>query len=147
MLGTDDEKSAFDLQYKVLRAGYEGSLVVAGKGTTTLYWLSGLIFVSDLIFYFINSQQGYLIAAFLVPAIFLPLAYWSKKKPFEALLSALIIYVTIIVADAVVSPVTLVRGIIVKVIIVGFLFRGVKAAYEARKVRNELNQRHWMQNL
>lgn len=145
--GSEQEKSDFDLQYKTQRAAYEGSLQEASKGTKALYWLAGLVFVGNFVLYAVSDVKeiSYPIVGALIAILFIILAQWSKKKPYEALLSALIIYIVLMVADGIAEPSTLVKGFLVKFIIIGFLGRGVKAANEARKKWAELESRHWDQ--
>lgn len=143
--GTFEEKDKFDLDYKIKRAELEGAKEVAQQGTKTLYWLAGLIFGSNLIFYAINKQSVYLITGVLIPVIFLLLAQWSKKKPFTALVTALVFFATIIIADALDDPLTIFRGIIVKFIVIFYLAKGIKSARNAQQIQEELAQLNWNQ--
>lgn len=64
---------------------------------------------------------------------FLALAAWSSRNAFAAVLTGLVLYIALILASAAVSPITLVQGIIIKILIVGFLIGGLRAALKQRR--------------
>ncbi|ATC65261.1 hypothetical protein CMV30_15600 [Nibricoccus aquaticus] len=66
-------------------------------------------------------------------AIYVGLWIWGKKAPFAALLTALIIFLTVHLLDAVFEPANLFRGIIVKVILVAGLSTALKKAYTKKR--------------
>ena len=74
-------------------------------------------------------------------AIYFGLWIWGKKAPFAALLTALIIFVTVHLLDAVFEPTNLVRGIIVKVAVIVGLSTALKKAY-TKKREAELEASH-----
>jgi len=53
---------------------------------------------------------------------------WSKKSPFSAFVTALSIYLGVMVLSAIVDPKTIIQGIIVKVAVIAALINGIKAA-------------------
>jgi hypothetical protein len=65
--------------------------------------------------------------------IFLGLWFWAKYQPFPAALTALIIFVTVNLADAVLSPQGIASGIVIKLIILYGLIVAVKSGYALRK--------------
>ena len=86
-----------------------------------------------------------LIAGILLPVIFLLLAQWSKKKPFTAMVVALVFYVTMILADAFANPLNIASGIILKVIVIGAMIKAIKGAREAQNIMQDLEARNWNQ--
>lgn len=58
--------------------------------------------------------------------------FWSKKTPFPAFVTALSIYLGVMVLSAVVDPKTIVQGIIVKIAVIAALINGIKAAIPTR---------------
>ena len=99
----------------------------------TLYWMAGISFVYGL-FYFIRIQDSAsLIIQTIISMVYLVLAYWSQKKPFAALLSGLLLYLTIIATLAIVEPTSISSGIIFKIIIITFLSKGVYSASQSAK--------------
>lgn len=57
---------------------------------------------------------------------------WSKKSPFSAFVTALSIYLGVIVLNVIVDPKTIVQGIIVKIVVIVALINGIKAAIPTR---------------
>lgn len=53
---------------------------------------------------------------------------WSKKTPFSAFVTALSVYLGVMVLSAIVDPKTIIQGVIVKVAVVVALINGIKAA-------------------
>ena len=69
-------------------------------------------------------------------AVMLGLWFWSKKALLAAVITALGIYVAVIVASALFDPKTLAQGIIMKVIVISGLAKGVQSALAARKLES-----------
>jgi hypothetical protein len=68
-------------------------------------------------------------------AVMCGLWIWSKRGAvLPAIISALGIYVTVIVASALYDPTTLVHGILVKIIVITALAKGVQSTLAARKL-------------
>jgi hypothetical protein len=143
--GTEFEKNEFDYAYEVKRYELEKAREVVKGGTTTLYVLAGLIFAGDLILYFTSDKVELLLVAILLPLIFVALAQWAKKKPFSAMVVALVFYVTIILADAFANPMTMVNGLILKIIVIGAMIKAIKGAREAQNIMQDLEARNWNQ--
>ena len=61
------------------------------------------------------------------------LAFWSRRAPLPALMTGAGIYAVVVVTNALISPATLGQGIIVKIIIVSFLWRAIQAALRQQK--------------
>jgi hypothetical protein len=57
---------------------------------------------------------------------------WSKKAPFPAFVTALSIYVGVMVLSAIVDPKSIIQGIIVKIAVIAALTNGIKAAIPTR---------------
>ena len=64
--------------------------------------------------------------------VFAGLAFWTKKRPYTALLCALIFYVSLIVIAAVLDPATILQGWILKVIIIILLLLGLRNGKESQ---------------
>lgn len=67
--------------------------------------------------------------------LFAGLAFWTKKKPFAALLTALILYGSLLILDAVFDPSTIYKGLILKIAIIVSLITGLRNAKEAQDLR------------
>jgi len=66
--------------------------------------------------------------------VMLGLWMWSKRSLLPAIITALGIYVTVILASALYDPKSLAQGVIVKVIVIVALAKGVRAALATRKL-------------
>lgn len=60
--------------------------------------------------------------------VFIGLFFWARRSPLPALMTALVLFVTVHVADAVLDPAALYRGIVMKVVVVLALLGGIRAA-------------------
>ena len=67
--------------------------------------------------------------------IFVGLAFWTKKRPYTALMTALIIYGSLVLLDAIVDPSTIIKGIVLKIGIIIVLISGLRNAKEAVELR------------
>lgn len=65
--------------------------------------------------------------------IFLSLYFWARSNPFPAALTALILYITLVGADAALDPSNAWRGILIKIIIILGLAKAVQSGYAVRK--------------
>lgn len=111
---------------------------------TTLYVLAGLFTLLGVIYYFTNKENEQLALAVLLTnvilsAIFLALASWSKKKPAAAIISGLVLYVLVQLIAIIEDPANIVKGIILKVIIIIYLIKGMQSALEAEKIKKQHN--------
>jgi len=72
----------------------------------------------------------------VIIAIYVALAVWSNKKAYEALITAMVIFLLLYIAGGLLDPVNFIRGILVKVFVVVALFNGIRAAKEAKALRS-----------
>lgn len=79
------------------------------------------------------EHRGVLVVNIILSVIMLVLAWWSKFKPLSAILIATAIYAAVIVISAIIEPMSLLQGIIMKIIIIGVLVKGIKASLAARE--------------
>ena len=75
---------------------------------------------------------GVLIVNLIIAAIMVGLAFWSKRSPLPAVMVAAATYIVVVVVSAIADPATLSQGWIVKIIIIAYLFKGIKAALALR---------------
>lgn len=113
----------------------------AGNGSGWILALAILQLVGGLIMYGITATKApageasviVLISTMGLAAVFFGLWVWGRKSPFPALLTALIVFVTFHLLDAVLDPLSLLRGIIVKIVILVGLGTALKKAYVAKR--------------
>lgn len=75
---------------------------------------------------------GVLIVNLILAAVMGALSLWARRSPLPAVLIATATYVVVIVANAIADPATIGQGWIVKIIVIAFLFKGIKAALALR---------------
>ena len=77
--------------------------------------------------------------AFIVA--FVVLAFWTKKKPYTAIICALVLYIILIILNAIIDPTSIIKGIIFKIFVFGALFKGLKDAKEAQQMREQMGMK------
>lgn len=70
---------------------------------------------------------------------FVLLGLWTKKKPYYAIVSALVLYIAFIALNAILDVTSLYKGIIVKVIIMVLLIKGLKDAKAAQQMKEQFD--------
>ncbi|HEY5408336.1 MAG TPA: hypothetical protein VIJ92_14675 [Ginsengibacter sp.] len=76
----------------------------------------------------------------VVAVIFLLLGFWTKVKPYTAIISGLIIYILLWIGDAIYDPTYIYKGILIKVFIIIYLIKGLKDAKEAQAMKSMLGK-------
>lgn len=111
---------------KVARGGY----ILYGVGIFTL--LGGFIVFSQ------TEDVAIMISTLIIAGTFIALGVWSKKKPFEAFVAGLSIYIVFLILNALIDISTLFHGILWKGLIIAGLFYGLKAAKEVKELEKGL---------
>lgn len=109
------------------------------QARNTIFIVAAIQFLFGIVSgYQIGSETGWLVFAVtgFIAIIFLALGIWTKKKPYTAILIALILYSSLLAIDLIIQPSTVLKGIIIKLFIIGYLIRGLGKAKEAQ---------HWAQ--
>lgn len=69
---------------------------------------------------------------YLLGAIMIALFVWSRGSPFPAMLTALCVYVVVVVLGVILDPATLLKGLILKIVVITSLVGGMNAALAER---------------
>jgi peptidoglycan/LPS O-acetylase OafA/YrhL len=69
---------------------------------------------------------------------FILLGFWTKKKPYTAIVSALILYIVFIIFNAALDVSTIYKGIIMKIVIIVLLVKGINDAREAQRMQEQI---------
>lgn len=69
---------------------------------------------------------------------FIALGFWTKKKPYYAIIGALVLYGLFITLNALLDISTLFKGIILKIIIISLLIKGLKDAKDAQEMKEHI---------
>lgn len=123
------EKAIQKSHVQILKSDTEKSI---NKGRMALFIVAGLYIIvgvyEGLIMDFHVIEFG--IIDWVVSAIFIGLGLWSYKKPSLALIIGLGVYVALILVLAFVDPVTIVKGILWKALIIYYLITSIITARE-----------------
>ncbi|MBZ4188779.1 hypothetical protein [Niabella beijingensis] len=119
------------------------------KARNALFWVAGIIFVTEMgVSYF--QLGGFnltvFIFAFVIAAIFVGLALWTRQKPYLALVTGLVLYLLYILLVAFVNGSAdgasgflkgLLGGFIIKIAIIAIIVKGIP---NAKKLQQEKEQ-------
>jgi Flp pilus assembly protein TadB len=111
------------------------------KARNAIFFIAALILIGNLIMMGVSDSFNTtgLIITLIACGIFVGLAFMTKKQPLTSVIIALILFVALWVIDIVVlGPEYIVKGIIVKAIIIYFLITGIKYAKETERLRKEM---------
>jgi len=137
--GTPEEQNIFisDRTYKEIDLeDYNKQIKKAGM---TLYLIAAFTLLWGVILYATSKETAILIGSVIISVIFVSLGFWSRKKPLAAIISGAALYAILIILSAIDNPLSILSGIIWKILIIGAFIRGIKAAIDAEKVKKELN--------
>lgn len=117
-----------------------GGNIKSGRGTI----LAVAIIMAIIGIYFITASDrqeengtATAIANFIIAAIFLALWFWARSQPFPASLTAFILYISLIGITIAFDPVKTVKGLPIKLIIIGLLLRAITSSYKYKKLIEE----------
>ena len=102
------------------------------SGRNTLLIVGGL----NVIPLFIYLSHGDNLAAIIegtIAGMFLGLGLLATRVPYAALLSGIILYILLTVLSAVADPESIINGLIIKIIVIYYLFKGMRAANKFKK--------------
>ena len=75
-----------------------------------------------------------------ISLIFFLLGLWTNRKPFDAIITGLIIYSTLLIGDAILDPPSLAQGLIFKVVVYLLLFSALNNAREVQRWKDSLKK-------
>jgi len=132
--GTSQEQAKFHARVVMKKSNKNDATKKVKSARNTLYFVGGFTGLIGIGSYFLLADVAILVTNVILAAIYVVLALWSTKKPLAALLSGLLLYITVIVINGVFEPETLYQGVIWKVIIISYLGKGL---YSANLVQKE----------
>jgi len=145
--GSDAEKKIFAYRQGFKKADDNADLNMLQKkiktAGTTLYVLSGIFFLYVIALFFINKTSGNIatpVTYIVISFIFLLLGFGASKKPVASIISGLVLYILLLAQATIVNPASLLNGAFFKVIIIGYLIKGLRSALEAEKIKNQLSK-------
>ena len=139
---TEENKNEITEYYEgVKRLELQGYETGIKKARNTLFFTAALFFISELILGAVaDAEFTPLFFAIIIiqSGIFVALAFWTKRKPYAAILIGLIYFLLLWGLSIVLyGAEAAYKGIIVKIIIITFLVKAIKPAKaweEAKKI-------------
>lgn len=115
------------------------------QARNAIFAVAILLFINLLVLCFtISEDYEYLWIDILLwgvfIAVFVMLGFWTKKKPYYAIIGAICLYIIFIVLNAIFDISTLYKGIIVKIIVFVFLIKGINDAKEAQALQQTFDK-------
>jgi predicted nucleic acid-binding Zn ribbon protein len=69
---------------------------------------------------------------YFLAIVMVGLYFWARRAPFPALVTALCIYLAVLVLGAIVDPANIIKGVLIKVLVIAALVAGIRTALKAR---------------
>lgn len=137
---TDIQSTIFN-EEEFLNSGYDKHI---RQARNTIFVVAAIQFIFGLVSMFAMEEVtakwvSFGIAAFTA-SIFVVLALWTKKKPYTAILVALVIYCLLIIVDVIFQPLSIFKGVIIKVLVIIYLAKGLNNAKEVHQTKNALGK-------
>jgi len=72
---------------------------------------------------------------FGIAAVFFALAIWARRNPFPAAITGLVLFLTVHLLDALADPSAIIRGLLIKIIVIVVLIRAISAGAKYRAIK------------
>jgi hypothetical protein len=130
--GTQEEQKKFSVNYSANRYEKEIILKQVRDARIVLFVIAAFTVIQGFIQYYKQASGMLLIISLIMAGIYTGLAFWARYKAFAAIFTGLLIYLSIIILNAVFVPMSILSGIILKIIFIGAF---IKASYGAYKYK------------
>lgn len=131
--GTQQEQSGFHARQVLKNRGKAEASSRIKKGRNILFIVAGISFLSGVYYYFKLDDSSVLIVNTVLSLCYLLLGFWSQKKPLVALMLGLLVYLTTLVLTGLIEPETIYKGILLKIFILVYMFKGINSALQLRR--------------
>ena len=138
--GSEDEQRSFRLLISSRRRLLSDAQDKIKSAKYTIYILAGIFFVVAGLAGLANDDIPTLVVNLCLCLLYLIFAAWCTKNPFGAILTAFIVYITILVVNFFVDPATIVSGIIIKIFVIAAFIKGIRSAQEGQGYLRELEK-------
>lgn len=146
-LGTQKEMQGFLYRIRLKKELLAEKKKQINKSRNILYTLGIINIVLGIIRYYQHENFIDILVTLILGGIYLALGFWSIKKPQPAIIAGLFTYIVLIVLGALMDPELLIKGILLKILIIYGFFYGFKGIKEAEKLSKELNDLKKAQDL
>lgn len=141
--GSEDEQRSFSTDRLIKEDKLEEMEKKVRSASNTMYILAGLFVLFGIVYFGMADESDnrgvVLLINFIVAGIYVGLGYWSRLQPLPAILAGLILYTVVTILNAMSDPNMIWRGILVKILVFVFLIKGLTSAYQAQRIKKELN--------
>jgi len=138
--GTETEKSTFRSDMGIRRRMLKQAEEKVKTAKIIIYVLAGITFITAMVNGFVNDDFVTMIVNLSLSLLYLILAAWSDRNSFGAILTAFLIYITIIVMNFFFEPSSLFGGIWMKAFMIIAFIKGIRSAKEAQDLFAELKK-------
>jgi hypothetical protein len=130
--GTPEEQKKFSIDYSANR--YEKEIIEkrVREARNVLFIIAAFTVIQGFIQYYKQASGMLLMIDLIMAGTYAGLAFWARHKAFAAIFTGLLIYLSVIILNAVFVPMSILSGIILKIIFIGAF---IKASYGAYKYK------------
>jgi len=134
---SEEEQKQFSIKYTVTKFGKDGVENKIKEARIILYVIASFTVLQGIILYASNENMVALIINLAIAALFACFGFWSKKNPFAATFSGVLVYMAMIILMTIIDPLSIAKGIIMKVLFSAALIRAAYGAYKYKIAENE----------
>lgn len=137
--GEEKDQKKFIMDKRMLRMEFEEADDKVQKARIAIFGVAGILLLNYSLLYFQNNETYVAIEGVFLVSVFVGLGIAAKWNVYAATLAALILYGLLIIGYALIDPVTIVGGILWKILIISGLVYGLKAAVDAKRLKAKLS--------
>ena len=137
----DVEKNKFEHRIMLRKRVLKDSQKKIKNVQILLFILAGINILLGLYYLFIlNDEMIFVdgIAVLITGLVFIGCAIWVNNQPLTGILAAFFFWVLLQVLAAIVTPSSIIAGVLLKVIIIGVFLKGISSAKDAKKYADQL---------
>lgn len=136
--GDNKEKAKFKYGVKLKKEALSEAEGKLKKVKIMLYILAGLNVAVGL--FWLRSDFTFWdgISGLISGVVFIACAIWVNKQPLIGVLVAMIFYVLLQLSVVIVDPMLLLKGVILKVVVISIFIKGIQSAKDVKEFREKL---------
>jgi len=141
--GSEQEQKSFILKREWAGIDIASFSKRLKSAANKLYYLAGVFVLYGIIVFFLKKDEedvlAYVLPNLILAVMFFALGGYSMKKPLACMVSGLCLYAIVLILNFIANPAKIASGIIFKIVIIGYLIKGIKSAIEIEKIKKEHN--------
>ena len=131
--GTEKEQWKFIITYRKKKSAIRESLKSVDRGRNFLFIVAALNIIT-----YVGAETAVLIIGLIISGIYVGLGFWAKKRPYPALITGLIFYVTLYILFGLIDHAYFLYALIWKIAIVGSLLFAAYSVKDAEQLKKEI---------